>query len=190
MGGRSVTFNKYYKDELDFLRELGGEFADSHPNDAHFLKDKGSDPDVERLLEGFAFLTARIQLKLDAEHPRFVQHLLETVYPGFLSPVPSMMIARMRPDPLDPNLGRGFTIPRGSALTSELARGQNTHCEFRTAHDVTLWPNTRMSPEVGGKMPVIWLNSVVLPAPLGPRMPTISPRSTASDIASVTTRAP
>ena len=134
---------RHYNDELTHLREVGAEFAEEFPKIAARLSLDGlevSDPYVERLLEGFAFLTARIQLKLDAEHPRFVQHLLETVYPGFLSPVPSMMIARMRPDPLDPNLGRGFTIPRGSALTSELARGQNTHCEFRTAQDVTLWP--------------------------------------------------
>jgi type VI secretion system protein ImpG len=134
---------RHYNEELTHLREVGAEFAQEFPKIAARLSLDGlevSDPYVERLLEGFAFLTARIQLKLDAEHPRFVQHLLETVYPGFLSPVPSMMIARMRPDPLDPNLGRGFTIRRGSALTSELARGQNTHCEFRTAHDVTLWP--------------------------------------------------
>lgn len=134
---------RHYNEELTHLREVGAEFAQEFPKIAARLSLDGlevSDPYVERLLEGFAFLTARIQLKLDAEHPRFVQHLLETVYPGFLSPVPSMMIARMRPDPLDPNLGRGFSVPRGSALTSELARGQNTHCEFRTAHDVTLWP--------------------------------------------------
>lgn len=134
---------RHYNDELTHLREMGAEFAQEFPKIAARLSLDGlevADPYVERLLEGFAFLAARIQLKLDAEHPRFVQHLLETVYPGFLSPVPSMMVARMRPDPLDPNLVRGFTIPRGSALTSELARGQNTRCEFRTAHDVTLWP--------------------------------------------------
>ncbi len=134
---------RHYNEELAHLREVGAEFALEFPKIAARLSLDGlevSDPYVERLLEGFAFLAARIQLKLDAEHPRFVQHLLETVYPGFLSPVPSMMIARMRPDPLDPNLQRGFTVKRGSALTSEQVRGQNTLCEFRTAHDVTLWP--------------------------------------------------
>ncbi|MEO8807631.1 MAG: type VI secretion system baseplate subunit TssF [Burkholderiaceae bacterium] len=134
---------RHYNEELAHLREVGAEFALEFPKIAARLSLDGlevSDPYVERLLEGFAFLAARIQLKLDAEHPRFVQHLLETVYPGFLSPVPSMMIARMRPDPLDPNLQRGFVVKRGSALASEQLRGQNTRCEFRTAHDVTLWP--------------------------------------------------
>jgi len=134
---------RHYNEELAHLREVGAEFALEFPKIAARLSLDGlevSDPYVERLLEGFAFLAARIQLKLDAEHPRFVQHLLETVYPGFLSPVPSMMIARMRPDPLDPNLQRGFVVKRGSALASEQVRGQSTRCEFRTAHDVTLWP--------------------------------------------------
>ena len=99
-----------------------------------------ADPYVERLLEGFAFLTARVQLKLEAEQPRLIAHLLEAIYPNFLAPVPSMMIARLSVDPTDPNLTRGHTVPRGSTLGSELARGQDTHCEFRTAHSVTLWP--------------------------------------------------
>lgn len=134
---------RHYNDELTHLREVGAEFAQEFPKIAARLSLDGlevTDPYVERLLEGFAFLAARIQLKLDAEQPRLIQHLLETVYPGFLSPVPSMVIARMRPDPLDPNLTKGFTLKRGSALTAELTRGQNTRCEFRTAHDVTLWP--------------------------------------------------
>ncbi|MEY4563985.1 MAG: hypothetical protein RLZZ618_3262, partial [Pseudomonadota bacterium] len=134
---------RLYNDELTHLREVGAEFASEFPKIAARLSMDGvevTDPYVERLLEGFAFLSARVQLKLNAEHPQFIQHLLETVYPGFLSPVPSMMVAHMRPDPLDPNLTRGFTIPRGSPLASDLTRGQNTRCEFRTAHDVTLWP--------------------------------------------------
>jgi type VI secretion system protein ImpG len=134
---------RLYSDELTHLREVGAEFAQEFPKIAARLSMDGvevTDPYVERLLEGFAFMAARVQLKIEAEHPRLIQHLLETVYPGFLSPVPSMLVARMRPDPLDPNLVRGFTVPRHSAMTSEIARGQNTRCEFRTAHAVTLWP--------------------------------------------------
>jgi len=134
---------RLYNDELAHLREVGAEFAKEFPKIAARLSMDGvevNDPYVERLLEGFAFLAARVQLKIDAEHPRLIQHMLETVYPGFLSPVPSMMMARLRPDLLDPNLARGFKIPRGSALTSEAVRGQNTRCEFRTSQDVTLWP--------------------------------------------------
>ena len=85
---------RLYQDELTHLREVGAEFAREHPKVASRLGMEGlevADPYVERLLEGFAFLTARVQLKLEAEHPRLIAHLLESIYPNFLSPVPSMM---------------------------------------------------------------------------------------------------
>lgn len=134
---------RLYTDELTHLREVGAEFAHEFPKVASRLGMEGmevSDPYVERLLEGFAFLAARVQLKMESEEPRLIAHLLEAAYPNFLAPVPSMMIARLGVDTSDPNLAKGHTLPRGSAVISEVARGQDTHCEFRTAHDMTLWP--------------------------------------------------
>lgn len=134
---------RLYNDELTHLREVGGEFAREFPKIAGRLGMEGTevaDPYVERLLEGFAFLSARVQLKLDAEHPRLISHLLESIYPNFLAPVPSMMVARFSVDITDPNLGKGYPVPRNSVLQSGLVRGQDTRCEFRTAHDVMLWP--------------------------------------------------
>ena len=134
---------RLYNDELAHLREVGAEFAHEFPKVARRLSMDGlevADPYVERLLEGFAFMTARTQLKLDAQYPEFIAHLLETLYPNFLASVPSMMVARLHPDLTNPSLARGLKVPRGSALTSTLVRGQNTRCEFRTAHEVCLWP--------------------------------------------------
>jgi len=134
---------KLYNQELSHLREMGAEFAREFPKIAARLTMDGvevADPYVERLLEGFAFMAARTQLKLDAEYPRFIHSLLSTLYPDFLSPVPSMMVARLQPAHADPALAQGFTVPRQTAIHSELPRGQNTRCEFRTGHAVTLWP--------------------------------------------------
>lgn len=134
---------RHYSDELAHLREVGAEFAQQFPKIASRLTLNGlevADPYVERLLEGFAFMAARVQLKLDAEHPRLISQLLESIYPNFLSPVPSTLVARFEVDPADPNLSRGYRVPRGAAMYSQVARGQDTRCEFRTAHDVTLWP--------------------------------------------------
>jgi type VI secretion system protein ImpG len=134
---------RLYQDELSYLRELGREFAREHPKIAGRLGMESmevADPYVERLLEGFAFLTARVQLKLEAEQPRLIAQLLGSMYPNFLAPVPSMAIMRLATDIADPNLGRGHTVPRGSTVASLLPRGQNTRCEFRTAMAVTLWP--------------------------------------------------
>src|SRR5215467_6801168 len=136
---------EYYNRELQFVREMGAEFAESYPRIAARLGLDGlecADPYVERLLEGFAFLTARVQLKLDARHPDFTQHLLEMVYPHFLSPVPSCAVVEFAPDMKESALQNGLRIPRGASLRTPLAKGDRTSCEFRTAHEVTLWPFT------------------------------------------------
>jgi type VI secretion system protein ImpG len=140
-----------YTDELKHLRDMGAEFAQHFPKIASRLGMSPTsgvevaDPYVERLLEGVAFLAARVQLKLEAEFPRFTQALLEIVYPHYLAPTPSMLVAQLRPLPDDPNLARGFTIPRGSALHAAQAGDEATAPEFRTAQDVTLWPLTIQS---------------------------------------------
>jgi type VI secretion system protein ImpG len=134
---------RYYERELRHVRESAGEFAREFPKIASRLGLDGldcADPYVERLLEGFAFLAARVQLKLDAEFPRFTQHLLESVYPHYLSPTPSMLVAQFQPDLEDSGLASGFTIPRDTALRSAIGKDDQTACEYRTAHEITLWP--------------------------------------------------
>jgi type VI secretion system protein ImpG len=135
-----------YNTELRHLREMAGEFAREYPKIAGRLaidrdaKEICPDPYVERLLEGFAWLAARVHLKLDAEFPRFTQALLETVYPHYLSPVPSMAVVRFEIDPQQPALAAGVPIPRGTSLKSNLGKGERTACVFQTAHQVTLLP--------------------------------------------------
>jgi len=134
---------RYYNEELRHLREMGAEFAQQFPKIASRLGLEGlevTDPYVERLLEGFAFLAGRIQLKIDAEFPRFTQRLLEIVYPQFLAPTPSMLIAQVHPELGDPALAAGMKLARGSVLHGHAGKSGATACEFRTAHDVALWP--------------------------------------------------
>ena len=134
---------QYYNLELQHLREMGAEFAEQFPKIAARLGMNGlevTDPYVERLMEGVGFMAARVHLKLDAEFPRFTQALLESVYPHYLAPTPSMVVAQFTPDPNEPNLATGFTIPRGSTMQGVTGPDDATACEFRTAHDVRLWP--------------------------------------------------
>jgi type VI secretion system protein ImpG len=135
---------QYYNLELQHLREMGGEFAQQFPKIAARLGMSGlevADPYVERLLEGAGFLAARVQLKLDAEFPRFTQSLLEIVYPHYLAPTPSMLVAQLQPDRDDPGLAGGTrVVPRGTALYAIASADDVTACEFRTAHDVVLLP--------------------------------------------------
>jgi len=133
----------YYNQELQFVRETGAEFATEYPKIAGRLGIdvfECSDPYVERLFEGFALLAARIQLKLDAEFPRFTSHLMEMVCPHYLAPQPSMAIVEFEPDLTEGALADGFTLPRHTLLNSLLGKGEQTRCVFRTTSDVTLWP--------------------------------------------------
>ncbi len=133
---------RYYNQELRYLREIGGEFAKEFPKVAGRLGMEGmevADPYVERLVEGCAFLAARVQLKQDAEYPQLAQRLLEIISPNLTAPIPSMLVARLLPA-RDPNLINGFRIARGSALTGPATALSRTRCEFRTAQDVVLTP--------------------------------------------------
>ena len=133
----------YYNRELQYIRESGQEFAKEFPKIAGRLGLETlecTDPYVERLLESFAYLTARVQLKIDAEFPRFAQQLLHMVYPHYLSPTPSMAVVQLQPSLTEGSLADGFKVPRGSALKSVIGRGEQTACEYRSAHEVTLWP--------------------------------------------------
>ncbi|MBL8483343.1 MAG: type VI secretion system baseplate subunit TssF [Rhodocyclaceae bacterium] len=136
-------FHEYYERELRHIKKTATEFAREFPKIAQRLTLDGvecTDPYVERLLEGFAFLAARVQLKLDAEFPNFTQHLLEIIYPNFLSPTPSLAIVRFVPDYGDPDLAGGVAVARGTKLRARLGGNINTVCEFRTAHALDLWP--------------------------------------------------
>src|SRR5690349_22394110 len=109
----------YYNRELGYFRQMAGEFAAQFPKVAARLNMTGidvADPYVERLLEGVAFLTARVQLKMDAEFPRFSQRLLEIAYPGYLAPTPAAAVVQLQPQLFEAALKDGFTVPRGSTL--------------------------------------------------------------------------
>jgi type VI secretion system protein ImpG len=127
---------KHYQDELAWLREMGSELAQARPEMARYLGEVGSDPDVERLLEGFAFLTGRIRQKLDDEFPEITHGLLDMLAPHYLRPIPSMAILQVRPKP---NMqSTGSALPRGSVIESVPVDG--TRCRFRTVADLTPAP--------------------------------------------------
>lgn len=134
---------KHYEQELSFMRDMGAEFATAYPKIAGRLGIEPFevlDPYVERMMEGFAFMAARVQLELDMQYPVMTQNLLEIVYPHYLAPVPSMMIAKLTPDMSQGNLNAGFTLPRGTELRGKVREGEQTACVFTTSQDATLWP--------------------------------------------------
>ena len=128
----------YYERELDYLRKSAAQFAEKNLKVASRLvlePTKCEDPHVERLLEAFAFLAARVHLKMDDEFPEISEALLTVVYPQLVRPIPSMSVVEFQPDG---KLTTGMKIGRDSALHSKPVGG--VPCTFRTCYDTTLWP--------------------------------------------------
>ncbi len=131
----------YYWQELLWLRRAGEEFARAYPKVAARLElqaDECPDPHVERLIESFAFLTARIQRNLDNDFPEIAAELLGILYPHLVQPTPSLTIARFKVDPDRGKLTSGAHIPAGTRLFAKPEEG--AVCRWRTCYPVTLWP--------------------------------------------------
>ena len=137
-------FLDYYNRELVFLRDMGRQFADANPGVAGLLEltaDGSEDPHVERLIQAFAFLAARIRKKLDDEYPEITNALLSVIFPHYLRPVPSMTILQFQGSSDPTKAVAGQTIPRGTKLKSLVAI-DGVRCQFQTSYPVTLWPIT------------------------------------------------
>ncbi|MEP6491156.1 MAG: type VI secretion system baseplate subunit TssF [bacterium] len=131
----------YYERELTYLRRMGAEFAQRYPKVAGRLliePNKCEDPHVERMLEGFAFLAARVHLKINDDFPEVSEALLNIVYPHYVRPIPAMSIVEMRLDPEQGKLTTGYRVPRGTMLFSRPVDG--VPCKFQNCYDTTLWP--------------------------------------------------
>ncbi|MBL0158456.1 MAG: type VI secretion system baseplate subunit TssF [Bryobacterales bacterium] len=133
----------YYERELTFLRQMGSQFAEKYPKVASRLSlepDKCEDPHVERMIEAFAFLAARVHLKVDDEFPEITEAMLSIVYPHLIRPVPSTTVVEFQVKPGEAQIGAGLHIPRGASLTSRPVGG--VPCKFRTCYETNLLPLT------------------------------------------------
>lgn len=131
-----MPLKRRFREELGYLRESGREFAEDNPQLARFLSEQSGDPDVERLLEGFAFLTAKLRLKLDDDLPELTHGLLQMLWPNYLRPLPSATIVRF--EPVKQSITQRQVMPRGTRLFSIPVDGIS--CEFRTCTEVALYP--------------------------------------------------
>src|SRR5690606_4175788 len=128
--------NRYYEQELANLRKLGSEFAQSNPALAPLLgADRASDPDVERVLEGVAFLTGLIRHRLEDDFPEFIQNLAQLLFPNFLRPLPCMTIMQYEPRM---RLEEAMTLAAGTGFSSAPIDGRRG--VFRSSFPVTLEP--------------------------------------------------
>ena len=130
-----MSFNHYYQSELTALRQLGKRFAERSPALAPFLGQSGRDPDVERLLEGFAFLTGRLRQKLDDELPELTHSLMHLLWPNYMRPLPAFSMLQFAPLKRP---GPALPVPRHTPVESKPIQGVT--CRFRTAFATEVLP--------------------------------------------------
>jgi len=127
---------RYFQDELEYLHKSGEEFSQYFPKLTEYLSSRSVDPDVERLLEGFAFLTGRLREKIDDQLPEVTQSLLQLLWPNFLRPIPSMTVMQFAPKP--GAINEAHIIERGAEVESIPV--DDTICKFRTCYDTEILP--------------------------------------------------
>lgn len=132
---------RYYESEMRYLREAGKEFAKIHPDRASQLNlDRvgDRDPYVERLFEGFAFLTGRLRQKIDDDLPELTESLVTLLWPHYLRLIPSLSIVSLTPDYA--TLSRQELVPQGLRIQTEPVGAAGTRCQYRTTQSITLQP--------------------------------------------------
>ncbi len=158
-----MSLEHYFRDELAFLRLQGREFADAYPELTRFLSEQNTDPDVERLLEGFAFLTGNLRAKIEDEFPELTHGLLNMLWPNYLRPVPSMTIMQFSVIP--GAIAQPALVGQGCQLDS-LPLDEVT-CHFQTCHDTWVYPADirHIAAQSGNDLSTISLD-IALHAPL------------------------
>ncbi|MDP8052623.1 type VI secretion system baseplate subunit TssF [Pasteurella atlantica] len=138
-----MSFKETFRKELEFIKKDGNLFSEFHPHLSRFLSDKCADPDAERIIESFAFLTAKVKEKLDDSFPELTHSILHLLWPNYLRPVPSCSILQFIPK------GRAITtkhvIPKGTKVDSKPVN--DTKCHFRSCTDVAVYPLNLKSAE-------------------------------------------
>ncbi|MGL5090536.1 MAG: type VI secretion system baseplate subunit TssF [Aeromonas sobria] len=158
-----MSLEHYFRDELAFLRLQGREFADSYPELTRFLSEQNTDPDVERLLEGFAFLTGNLRAKIEDEFPELTHGLLNMLWPNYLRPVPSMTI--MQFSVIAGAIAQPALVKQGCQLDSLPV--DDVICHFQTCHDAWVYPADmrQITAQSGNDLSTISLD-IALHAPL------------------------
>ncbi len=150
-----MKFKAYFQDELNYLKDAGNEFSRLNPRLAKYLSESSADPDMERLFEGFAFLTARLRQTLDDELSDLTQSVLQMLWRGFLAPMPPL--AMLKFSPIDRSTTGRHLVDAGMQVSSEASDG--IVCEFVTTADCVIYPLelTEMRLERSGNSSSLWL---------------------------------
>ena len=138
---RELDLMDYFTRELEYLRREGKDFGKKYPQVASRLdlrESESLDPHVERLIESFAFLSARVRRDIDRDYSQIANHVLDKFCPSLLQPIPSLTIVNLKSNEKLGKLTKPLQIPRHSSLLA--CSDTNQVCTFRTVWDLFFLP--------------------------------------------------
>ena len=131
-----MSLKEFFRAELDFLKRDGQHFSKIYPHLSRFLSDEIVDPEAERIIESFAFLTARLKEKVQDNLPEITQSMIQLLWPNYLRPLPSCAILKFQPK--ERAITTKHVVPKGTFVSSKPVDG--TACQFQTTMDVSVYP--------------------------------------------------
>lgn len=132
---------KYYEEEMRYLHEAGKAFATAHPETARYLNldsINDRDPYVERLFEGFAFLSGKVHERLDDDLPEYTEGMFNLLWPHYLRPIPALSVLEFKPK--EGLLQESTSYPKGIEVLSKPVGAFNVGCRFRTTQTIDVHP--------------------------------------------------
>lgn len=132
------TLLDYYLRELAALKKLGRTFGKEHPELAEHLQFEfgfGKNPQLAQLIEGLAFLNARVMHQFDLDEYEQVNTLANVLYPHVMQSIPATAVIEWTPAA---SLEKKLIIPRDTLLETDTR--QSFSCRFSTIYDVALYP--------------------------------------------------
>lgn len=131
----------YYEKQLQEFSQQSRDFALKYPKIAQRLslhQEQIDDPHIERLIQAFSFISARIDKKLADSYDVFTRSLFEVMFPQYLRHFPACTVVSFDDQNKQKQLTEPHLIPRQTALKSRSFKG--VQCEFTTTRDVRLLP--------------------------------------------------
>ena len=113
---KAFMFNRSFQEEFSEFKKAAYQYSKKFPALAPMLGKTSTDPDVERLFEGVAFLTTKLNEKLSDDFPEIIHELIRMIIPHYLKPLPAATIIKF--NPLD-SLSQKQIIPKGTYIDSE-----------------------------------------------------------------------
>ena len=139
----------YYEKQLQEFSQQSRDFAQKYPKIAQRLalnQEQIDDPHIERLIQAFSLISARIDKKLADSYDVFTRSIFEVMFPQYLKPFPACSVVSFEDINKIKQLTARHFIPKATTLKAKSTRG--VQCEYQTVQDVVLLPITEDTEKV------------------------------------------